>query len=231
MKYKKSGENNVLVLASEVFNRNILGDQDTYQCFLNIKDFSKELYHHSLNVSLLSFLLGMERLDDTMLEEVFVAALLHDYGKLFISKSILDKNGLLTEEERQTVELHSIVGYFYLQQQTNLSENVLFGVLDHHEKVDGTGYGLCKKNDSINDIAKIIAIADVYDAMVSDRVYRKRIEKEKVCKYLMKNAGKKFDYELTRAFIEIASEVDLELLEKKFLRVAKASQIVQVGNS
>ncbi len=150
----------VINIILDAIRKPILLNSEIQKCFDRIRSYSYELYIHSANVALLSGILGIY--DYGVCQEMIelsTAALLHDYGKIFISKCILEKADALTEDERKTIELHSIAGYFYLKQETNLNERILNAILDHHEKLDGSGYGLRKKGSSISDFAKIIAIA------------------------------------------------------------------------
>lgn len=199
------------IISSTIYNEDLL------KSFKKIKAYNKELYLHSINVAFLSMLMGMQLYTSkNELEELFIAALLHDYGKLYVSKDIMEKADVLTTDERLIIELHSAVGFFYLKQETNFSNNILFAVLDHHEKVNGSGYGHHKKADKISQYAKIISIVDVYDAMTSDRVYRKRIDKNAVKEYIAKMAGTYFDKKLSELFIQISNKYDIEHMEKVF---------------
>lgn len=178
--------------------------QEVSRCLKDIKIYNEELYEHSRNVAFFSLLLGSHFYKSNKeINELYIASLLHDYGKLFIPKNILEKPDILSKKERQKIEIHSIAGYVYLKQHTKLPTNILYGVLDHHERVDGCGYLLCKKEYKISNYAKIIAIADVYDSMISDRVYRKCIPKEKVEEYIRSNAGTHFNYDLSILFLDL----------------------------
>ena len=107
------------------------------------------------------------------IEEITLAGLLHDIGKLRIDKAILKKPSKLSDREFNEIKLHPVYGYDLIKHM-NISENIKLGVLLHHEKMDGSGYPYGYKETNINDFAKIISIADIYDAMTSDRSYHKK---------------------------------------------------------
>lgn len=174
---------------------------DTIECFNHMAEYSNELYRHSLNVAVLSTMLGVYFYeDDSSLIELCISALFHDYGKVFIPRQVLEKKGQFTWDERMIVELHPYMGYTFLKENYSFSDNTLIGILDHHEKVDGSGYINHKCMGHISEYGKIIAITDVYDAMVSDRSYRKGISADKVIKYIMDKSGIFFDPVITEVF-------------------------------
>lgn len=213
---KRKNEIEILDGLYNVFEKSILYEPDVAKCFNKIKNYSNELFHHSLNVAILSVVLGIHHYHKQQtLEELFVSALFHDYGKIFISRCILEKTDTLTLDERKTIELHSIAGYFYLKQETKFNERMLNAILDHHERVDGSGYGLCKDSGSISDYAKIIAISDVYDAMISDRIYRKSLDRNIVMEYMIKNCGKQFESALANEFLGLIKVVDIDYIKRK----------------
>ena len=129
-----------------------------------------------------------------------------------ISPEILNKSSALTTGERENMERHCELGYIKLKEAGCFNDCVLQGILDHHERLDGTGYSKGKKEEEISSYSKVIMIADVYDAMVSDRVYRKRIEKGIVCEYLFGNAGRKFCGEYIKSFINSTLFLDLDYI-------------------
>lgn len=204
--------------------------KETIRCLNEILDFSSELFHHSINVALLSLLVGMETgISTKKMKELYIAGLLHDYGKLLIPKDILEKNGPLTERERKIIELHPGAGFLCLKRDTAFSDSILYAVLDHHEKADGSGYGNRKEGELISEFAKIISIVDVYDAMASDRAYRKAINFNTVKDYLCMSAGRSFDYKLAMHFIEIIDSNALVDLERKHENIIK--QIISLNEA
>ncbi|MBU3128359.1 HD-GYP domain-containing protein [Clostridium tagluense] len=134
------------------------------------------IYRHSVNVAAISFILGKWLgLDEKELGLLTYSAILHDFGKLEISKDILNKKENLTSDESDTLKTHPVVGYHFVKQIPYLDPSVGLTVLMHHERMDGSGYPLHVSNDKIPKFAKIIAIADVFDELNSNR-YAKKIK-------------------------------------------------------
>jgi len=129
---------------------------------------------HSLNVSLLSVIfgkhLGMER---EKLRRLAFAGLYHDVGKFKIPLEILNKPGRLSEREFEVMKHHCRIGYELLQAQEGVTEDVLLGILHHHERYDGKGYPKQLKADEKDPFSRILTIVDIFDALTSDRSYKK----------------------------------------------------------
>ncbi|MDH7480497.1 MAG: diguanylate cyclase [Armatimonadota bacterium] len=134
--------------------------------------------------------------------DVKIASLLHDIGKLGISASILRKNGDLTEEEKRVIRSHPALGYAIVQKSPHL-KSMLPGILYHHEAWDGSGYPNCLKGEEIPLIARIIAIVDAYHAMMTDRVHGKKMTPDEAKEELRRCAGTQFDPNLVELFINI----------------------------
>ncbi|WP_346355617.1 HD domain-containing phosphohydrolase [Azotosporobacter soli] len=150
-------------------------------------------FRHSVNVALLSALIGQWMgLGDEKLRKLTVAGLLHDLGKMAIPPAILNKRGELTPDEREIVcnhprkclEILALQGY---------ERELLFGILQHHERVDGSGYPEKLPGRAISLFARIIAVADVYDAMMSNRVYHHGVTPFVVIEQLVKDMAGKLD--------------------------------------
>lgn len=130
-------------------------------------------FTHSLHVAILAGLLGKWMgFTGGNLKNLILSGLLHDIGKALIPQRILEKPGPLTTEEMDIIKLHSTQGYHLLGNCIEIPEEVKLGVLQHHEREDGSGYPFGLKGKDISIYAKFVAIADVYDAMTTDRVYR-----------------------------------------------------------
>lgn len=129
--------------------------------------------HHSVNVSVLAGVLAKWlHYSEADLKDIMLAGLLHDIGKSQIPLAVLNKPGPLTAQEKQIMLQHPVKGYQMLQHR-RFPDKVLQGVRQHHEKMDGSGYPDHLTGQDIHPFAKIIAVADIYDAMTSDRVYHK----------------------------------------------------------
>lgn len=141
--------------------------------------------------------------NEIMQENIYYAGLLHDIGKIGISDNILNKPGELTNEEREKIENHTLIGYNILK-DFNLIDKIAQGAGYHHERLNGLGYPKGLKNDEIPMVAKIIAVADVYDAINSERVYKNSVEKVEVIQILENGKGTDFDPEIVDIMIDIA---------------------------
>lgn len=143
------------------------------------------------------------------LEILKYGALLHDIGKIGIDNHIVNKKGRLTDKEYIEIKTHPSIGIHIISNIEYLSKAKV--ILDeHHEKYDGTGYPHGLKGEEISILARIVTLADAYDAMNSDRSYRKKMDKEVILEEIRKNAGKQFDPELVPIFIEVEEEeIDL----------------------
>ncbi|MGN0623131.1 MAG: HD-GYP domain-containing protein [Oscillospiraceae bacterium] len=136
------------------------------------------------------------------IEEVYCAGLIHDVGKLGIDNSIINKPGKLSDEEYCEIKKHPLMGYEILK-KISIKGKFAFGAKWHHERMDGKGYpdGLC--GDEIPEIAKIIAVADAYDAMTSKRPYRDIMPQEKVREQIAQGSGSQFDTEIAAIMLDL----------------------------
>lgn len=169
-----------------------------------IREVDQYTYQHSMHVCSLAILLG-QWLGFPNITELAQAALLHDIGKININPKVLNKPGKLTDQEWEHMKLHPVYGYAYLREHSDLSREVLQGVLFHHESMDGTGYPKQLKGDEIPDIAKIISIVDVFDALTSDRVYRKKMNIVDALYYLS-TQYQKFEPHFLSVFVDHMTE-------------------------
>lgn len=164
---------------------------------------------HSIKVCEYSVKLARKAgLNEQEVTKIMQAAILHDIGKMGIPDSILLKPSALSNEEHTTIMTHPEIGYKILSKVRGL-EDVLPMILYHHERVDGTGYPDGLEGDEIPYGAKIIAIADAYDAMTSNRPYRKALVKREAKKQIMEGSGTQFDPELVSLFLEIIDNDDI----------------------
>lgn len=136
------------------------------------------------------------------LEEIYCAGLIHDVGKLGIDNRIINKPGKLSEEEYNEIKKHPLMGYEILK-KISIRGKFAYGAKWHHERMDGKGYpdGLC--GDKIPEIAKIIAVADAYDAMTSRRAYRDIMPQEKVREQIAQGLGSQFDAKIAAIMLDL----------------------------
>ncbi|MDP2922369.1 MAG: HD domain-containing protein, partial [Candidatus Omnitrophota bacterium] len=142
------------------------------------------------------------KLDDKLLEDLHIAALLHDIGKIGVPESILNKEGLLNKEEWQKMRMHPLIGVTILQPIKEL-ESIILGVKYHHERFDGQGYPEGLSGDHIPLIAAIIAVADSFDAMTSTRPYRQAKPKETAIVEIKRLSGQQFYPQVVSAFLQL----------------------------
>lgn len=138
------------------------------------------------------------------IEEIALAALLHDIGKIGISDGVLNKNGKLDSNEFEKIKTHPLIGHNILKNMGFFS-SILPLILYHHERPDGLGYPKGLKEGEIPLGAAIIAVADSYDAMTSDRPYRKALSHESAVREIKLKSGIQFDKEIVDAFIKTVS--------------------------
>ena len=157
---------------------------------------------HSRRVSELASRLGAHYgLSLKEVGELKTVGLLHDIGKIAIDETILNKADKLTTEEWEAIKRHPETGWRILSSVGEFGELATY-VLTHHERIDGEGYPLGLKGDAIPLQARMIAIADAYDAMTSERTYRAKLSKEEAAKELKTHASTQFDVALARLFVE-----------------------------
>lgn len=148
---------------------------DLIICLSKVRSISEYTYAHSLNVSLLSSLLGSWlNLDYLHIEDLSYCGILHDIGKSKMPPYILNKPDTLTETEFSVMKKHPVIGYQLIENNDAINRDIAMGILMHHERNDGSGYPLGLKSEQIHFYAKVIAIVDIFDAMTSDRVYKRR---------------------------------------------------------
>lgn len=143
--------------------------------------------------------------DEKVLQEVYYIGLLHDVGKISIDDSIINKKGRLTEEEYEQIKLHTVVGYQILK-HVDVIPDLAIGARWHHERYDGTGYPNGLAGDNIPLIARIISVADAYDAMTSNRSYHKIMPQSVVREEISRGMGRQFDPAIARIMLEMIDE-------------------------
>ena len=138
-------------------------------------------------------------------KEIYFAALLHDVGKIGVRNSIINKAGRLTNEEFEEIRKHPEIGRRILS-SISQSPYLSIGANYHHERYDGRGYPEGLKGDDIPEIARIIAVADSYDAMTSKRSYRDPVPQEKVREELLKGMGTQFDPQFAKIMLQLIDQ-------------------------
>ncbi|MCP4369707.1 MAG: response regulator [Deltaproteobacteria bacterium] len=161
---------------------------------------------HSNRVTSISIVIGKELgCTSEELDILNVAGHLHDIGKIGIRDDILLKPGRLTPEEFEKIKEHPVIGANIVKQLVQWDREMEV-IRCHHERYDGAGYPDGLKGEEIPFLSRILAVADVYDAIASDRAYRKRMEEKKILKIINEGAGTQFDDEIVKAFLKVYKE-------------------------
>lgn len=170
---------------------------------IDLKCYDDYTYSHSLCVSILSVVIGISLgFTERQLNELALCALLHDIGKMDVPIGIIKKPDTLSEEEYDVIRKHPVTAVERLKKNKYIPDSVLNGIMSHHEKYDGTGYPHGLKGEDIPYYARILAIADVYDALTSNRPYRNALFPSEAIEYMMGSIDVHFDYEILKAFLK-----------------------------
>ncbi len=175
---------------------------DVLKCIDEMRKNDEYTYTHSLNVSIYAMLLAKcIKLGEKEIDDVMQAGLLHDIGKAKIPHEILNKPSRLTSEEYEVMKTHSVHSYRLLQDSAEIDLNVKKAVLMHHEKEDGKGYPLGASGENLHLYARILAIADVYDALTSTRVYKPGMTPYQAFRIFENTGIGHFDYQMMTSFM------------------------------
>lgn len=200
------------------------------QCVNNIRNVDDYLYSHSLNVAMLNGLfgqwLGCSERESAKLIKV---GLLHDIGKLNLPKEILNKPSRLTDAEFAIVKMHPLYSLQTLKDSGIYDEDVLNGVVYHHERMNGTGYPKGLHAEAIPMLAKVTAISDVYDAMVAKRVYKDRHPPFDILRDFSESRFSDLDYKTVTIFLQNMPKVYLN--KETMLSDGRIGKIVYISRS
>ena len=185
---------------TDVILNNVIKNKDALINISNLRSSNNYTYNHSINVAIISTLIATElKFPLSEIKNVGMAGLLHDIGKNKIPNTILDKPGALTDEEWKEMKKHSEYGYEMIEDNTTIPMSVKLGILQHHEKKDGTGYPNGITGKDIHPYAKIIAVADIYDALISKRAYHDSYQPSEALELLYASLDE-LDYNIIMAF-------------------------------
>lgn len=158
-------------------------------------------FKHSVDVATMSMIIAKKHgLKDEEIRELGISGLLHDVGKSKIPNEVLNKPGKLTDEEFALMKQHSLFGFEILKKRNQFSDGIIRGVLQHHEKMNGKGYPLGVPAEKIHKYARIISVADVYDALVTERPYKKAFSKRDAVEMIMAMTGD-LDIDVMQSFL------------------------------
>lgn len=170
---------------------------------VEIKTFDNYTYSHSLNVATLATLIGLQLgYSRLSLQELSQAGLMHDFGKLEIPVAIINKPAPLTSREFQAIRNHPSLAVEKLKGSMRISLTVLDGIASHHEKFDGTGYPQGLSGPNIPLCGRILAVADVYDALTTSRSYRPAWQTKDALDFMASQSGLHFDPDILTAFFK-----------------------------
>ncbi len=179
----------------------IKNNDDYLVNIVDLKMYDDYTYHHSLSVGVVAITVGMGlELDDVYLRHLGLSGILHDIGKLMVPASIVQKPGRLTEEEFELMKHHPSFGTKLLAHRDQLPVTVLDGIFSHHERVNGSGYPMGFKEEEIPFVGRVLAVADVYDALTSNRPYRAPSLPSEASEFIMGGSGTYFDSAVVKAF-------------------------------
>jgi len=174
---------------------------DALLCLTKIREKDDYLLEHSLNVAILLANFGKYLgMSEEEVQDLSYAGFLHDLGKIKIPDEILHKPGRLTESEMEVMKGHVKHGVDYLETM-NIAAPLVQAISEHHERLDGLGYPAGKQGDAISKAGRMLAIADMYDALTADRVYKPGMSSQKAFSILMSDAPFRLDKALVQQFI------------------------------
>ena len=211
----------ILIGAFHVITRNIMYTNEVVKAHHEVKTLAVEMMEalahtidakdkytrgHSVRVANYSKMLAARMgLSDKECEDVYYYGLLHDLGKIGVPNDIINSKTKLTDDQYQVIKKHPEIGYDILA-EVQSRPDLTIGARWHHERYDGKGYPDGKKGDEIPLLARIIAVADSYDAMTSNRSYRQYLPQDIVREEIRKNAGIQFDPEIAKLMVDIIDE-------------------------
>lgn len=218
----KSVEENVKKMIPDMIR-----NDDVMMRLSQLKQSDDYTFEHSLRVAILAVniakWLGYSR---EMIEEVAQAGLLFDIGKMKVPSYLLKKHETLTDEEMKILKKHPQLGYNVLLKTKGVPSSIKYSALQHHEKMDGSGYPLRLRSGQIHEYAKIIMVCDVFDAMITDKPYGMGVSKMEAAEYLNWNTSNHFDEKVVYVFLKKMSEYFLA--KKVILNTGEAGKIVYI---
>lgn len=182
----------------------LLGNREALYQVFNMFSVDMYTYKHSVDVAILAMLIGKELGYSTKnIKLLGFGGLLHDIGKSQIPVEVLNKQEKLTQEEWQMMQDHAELGYELIKDVISLNGHIKQMVRYHHERNDGSGYPYALKDDELTEFIKIIIVADIFNAIASNRVYRKALTPEKIIEYLHQETIYRLDYEVVNALLRV----------------------------
>ncbi|WP_416358669.1 HD-GYP domain-containing protein [Brevibacillus thermoruber] len=201
----EGGQNIPVMEVREVVAPLLRQVQDQPEILLSLNSMSRidsYAYEHSIAVGLISYMIAKWlKMPEKEWMQIALAGTLLDVGKTRIDRRILQKPGKLTPDEFEEMKKHTVYGYQIIKASTGLNEGVALAALQHHEREDGSGYPLGLTGSKLHPYSKIVAVADVYHAMCSDRVYQKALSSYLVAEQLLQDSFGKLDPHIVHTFV------------------------------
>lgn len=198
---KEQNLEQIFYLSNQIVE-DLLDKEEIHLDFITLRKYHNTTYEHSLNVAIAAVTCGIGMgLSAGELRELALSALFHDIGKECVPLAILDKPGPLDDNERAIIRCHPEFGYEMLKRRREFPESVRTAILQHHENDDGSGYPQGLSRDDIFLYARIIHVADVFDALLSKRAYKEKYSALETIEYLMANCDRMFSYRVVTTFL------------------------------
>ncbi len=170
--------------------------------YIDVKNVDAYIYSSSLNVALLSCLIAWKMgYNDEMVKHIFLGAIYHDIGIALLPEDVINKTSALTTKEKLMILNHPNGGYEFVKSKSYLSAYIKQIVLQHHECIDGSGYPQRLEGEDIAEISQIVGIADIYDAMTSDRPYKRAVPPSEALEYIL-GSSNKYNRKVVDSFIQ-----------------------------
>lgn len=177
----------------------VIRTNNIMRCLQTIRDKDEYTFQHSVSVSVIAIKLGQNmEMSENQLINLGIAGLMHDLGKAMVPASILHKPTHLSVQECQEMQKHPLYGYRLVKEIPFHDKKILNAVLQHHERQDGKGYPLRSTSNDIDPFSKVVAVADVFDALTSERYYRPRFNLLKAIDEIIKETTGHLDPVITR---------------------------------
>jgi HD-GYP domain-containing protein (c-di-GMP phosphodiesterase class II) len=184
---------------------------DSFLAIAPLRSMDEYTYTHSTNICLLNLAQARQiGIEGQLLNEIGIAAMLHDVGKMFIPPHILSKADKLTDEEWQIMQQHPRLGAEYLLNTPGVPRLAVVTAYEHHMRYDGLGYPKPNRPWQMNLCSHMTAISDTYDAMRTRRAYEESLELEKIINIMLDLAGNKLHPQLTYSFLQVINQLDQE---------------------
>lgn len=189
-------------IASEIID-NVLNRSNTLINLSQLKRYDWYTYYHSVNVCVISLMIAKwHRYSRPKLMDLGVGALLHDVGKISVPAEVLNKRGRLNKEEWDVIKTHPTKGYEVISKIYSKDHTAAAVAIQHHERLDGSGYPNGINASDITHASRISTISDAFDALVSTRAYRSRLSPDEAVKTMRESIGTQFDRDLMNVFLK-----------------------------